>query len=60
MAKTTLKSLSDALAVRLVEGALPGELKGFGKGERAEAARFVAAAAGQRPPGTISLSLETI
>ncbi|MBY0582973.1 MAG: NAD-glutamate dehydrogenase [Sphingomonas sp.] len=60
MAKTTLKSLSDALAARLVEGALPGELKGFGKAERAEAARFMAATAEKRPPGTISLTLETI
>lgn len=60
MAKTTLKSLSDALAVRLVEGALPGELKGFGKADRAEAARFVAAAAAERQPGTVKLSLETI
>ncbi len=60
MVKTTLKSLSDALAVRLVEGALPGELEGFGEAERAEAARFVAATAGARPPGEPRLELETI
>ena len=60
MVKATLKSLSDALAVRLVEGALPGELEGFGKAERAEAARFMAAAAEQRPPGTPRLELESI
>ncbi len=60
MVKATLKSLSDALAVRLVEGALPGELEGFGKAERAEAARFMAATAGERTPGTPNLSLETI
>ncbi len=60
MAKTTLKSLSDALAVRLVEGALPGELEGFGEAERAEAARFMAAAAGLRPAGTARMELETI
>lgn len=60
MVKATLKSLSDALAVRLVEGALPGELEGFGKAERAEAARFMAAIAGQRDPGTPRLDLETI
>ena len=60
MAKTTLKSLSDALAVRLVEGALPGELEGFGEAERAEAARFMAATAGARSPGAPRLELETI
>ncbi len=60
MVKTTLKSLSDALAVRLVEGALPGELEGFGEAERAEAARFMAATAGARPPGEPRLELETI
>ncbi|WP_426262109.1 hypothetical protein [Sphingomonas sp. DC1200-1] len=48
MAKTTLKSLSDALAVRLTKGALPGELQGFGKTERADAAAFVAATAEAR------------
>jgi len=31
MAKTNLKSLSDALADRLIKGALPGELQGFVK-----------------------------
>ena len=60
MAKTTLKSLSDALAVRLVEGALPGELEGFGEAERTEAARFMAATAGARTPGTPRLELESI
>ena len=60
MVKATLQSLSDALATRLVEGALPGELKGFGAAERAEAARFVAATAGLRPPGTPRFELETI
>ena len=52
MVKATLKSLSEALAVRLVEGALPGELEGFGDAERSEAARFVAATAGARPAET--------
>ncbi|MBX9796952.1 NAD-glutamate dehydrogenase domain-containing protein [Sphingomonas sp.] len=60
MVKATLKSLSDALASRLVVGALPGELEGFGAAEQAEAARFVAATAGQRPPGTARFELETI
>ncbi|WCM25744.1 NAD-glutamate dehydrogenase [Sphingomonas sp. QA11] len=60
MAKTTLKSLSDALAVRLTKGALPGELQGFGKAERADAAAFVAATAETRPPGKPVLALEPI
>jgi glutamate dehydrogenase len=60
MSTTTLKSLSDALAKRLVDGALPGELQGFGKAERAAAAQFVAATAERRRPGTPNLTLETM
>jgi glutamate dehydrogenase len=60
MAKTTVESLSDALASRLTKGALPGELQGFGKAERAEAASFVATAAYNRPPGTPTMVLEPI
>ena len=60
MVIATLKSLSDALAVRLVEGALPGELAGFGVAEQTEAARFVAATGGLRPPNTARMELETI
>jgi glutamate dehydrogenase len=60
MAKTTLKSLSDALADRLTKGALPGELQGFGKAERAEAANFVATAAYSRPPGGPTMAIEPI
>jgi glutamate dehydrogenase len=60
MAKTTLKSLSDALADRLTKGALPGELQGFGKAERAEAANFVATAAYNRPPGAPTIVIEPI
>ena len=60
MAKTTLKSLSDALADRLTKGALPGELQGFGKAERAEAANFVATAAYNRPPGGPTMVIEPI
>ncbi len=58
MAKTTIASLSDALAARLTKGALPGELQGFGKAERAEAARFMAATAERRVAGTIAQALE--
>jgi glutamate dehydrogenase len=60
MAKTTLNSLSDALAARLTKGALPGELQGFDKQERQAAAAFVAATAECRAPGTPSLELEPI
>ena len=42
-------SLSDALAARLIEGALPGEIEGLTAAERTEAAAFVAqTAAGVR------------
>ncbi|MEG3178349.1 NAD-glutamate dehydrogenase [Sphingomonas sp. RB3P16] len=60
MAKTTLKSLSDALAARLTKGALPGEIQGFGKAERADAAAFVAATAEHRTPGTATVALEPL
>ncbi|WP_010161006.1 NAD-glutamate dehydrogenase [Sphingomonas sp. PAMC 26617] len=60
MPKTTLKSLSDALAVRLTKGALPGELQGFGEAERATAAGFVAATAEQRAPATATIALEPL
>ena len=60
MPKTTLKSLSDALAVRLTKGALPGELQGFGDAERAAAASFVAATAERRTPGTATITLEPL
>ncbi|WP_277968829.1 NAD-glutamate dehydrogenase [Sphingomonas echinoides] len=60
MPKTTLKSLSDALAVRLTKGALPGELQGFGEAERGAAASFVAATAEQRSPATVTIALEPL
>jgi len=60
MPKTTLKSLSDALAVRLTKGALPGELQGFGEAERAAAASFVAATAEERAPATAKIALEPL
>src|SRR5205085_291071 len=52
--------LSDALAVRLTKGALPGELQGFGEAERAEAAAFVAAAAEHRASGAAVVALEPV
>jgi glutamate dehydrogenase len=60
MVKATLKSLTDALAARLVKNALPGELDGFGGAERTEAAAFVATAAAERKPGTPALTLEPV
>ncbi|MGN6271363.1 MAG: NAD-glutamate dehydrogenase [Sphingomonas sp.] len=60
MSTKTLESLSHDLADRLVDGALPGELQGFGKAERAEAARFVAALAETRRPGAANLAIETL
>jgi len=60
MAKKDGISLADALTARLVEGALPGELHGFGTAERHEAAAFVAALAQQRDAGTAALAIESI
>ncbi|MGN6278361.1 MAG: NAD-glutamate dehydrogenase [Sphingomonas sp.] len=60
MSTKTLKSLSEDLAQRLVDGALPGELQGFGKAEREEAATFVAALAETRAPATPNLAIETL
>ena len=60
MPKTTLKSLSDALAVRLTKGALPGELQGFGDAERSAAASFVATTAERRTPATATIALEAL
>jgi glutamate dehydrogenase len=58
MPKNT-KALSQAFEARLLEGALPGELEGFGEAVRAEAAGFVANAAAVRPPATPGIALET-
>jgi len=55
----TRKTLSQAFEAKLVEGALPGELEGFGETERAEAAAFVTAIAAERKPGEARINLET-
>jgi glutamate dehydrogenase len=60
MAKTTIASLSDALAARLTKGALPGELQGFGKAERIEAARFLAATGARRAANTAVVAIEAM
>ncbi|MEI9851318.1 MAG: NAD-glutamate dehydrogenase domain-containing protein [Sphingomonas sp.] len=54
-----MKTLSQAFEARLLEGALPGELEGFGGAERAEAAEFVAGTAAARPPATPRIALAT-
>ena len=55
---------ADALAVRLAqrltEGALPGELEGFGEAEAASAAAFIIAAAASRAPGAPAVGLEAL
>jgi len=53
------KTLMQAFEARLLEGALPGELEGFGEEERREAAELVAETAARRPPGTAAIALET-
>ena len=60
MATSMQTSLPDALAVRLTEGALPGELQGFGRAEREAAAAFVAATAEHRPAGIAAVALEPL
>ncbi|MBC7986069.1 MAG: NAD-glutamate dehydrogenase, partial [Sphingomonadaceae bacterium] len=61
---TTLKRASgariDDIAEALTEGALPGETDGFNKTARKEAARFVAEAAAERPPGESAIRLESV
>jgi glutamate dehydrogenase len=60
MTATSQAKLADALSARLTEGALPGELAGFGAEERAEAAAFVAQTAAVRVPGRPALALEPL
>ncbi|MDF7776806.1 NAD-glutamate dehydrogenase [Sphingomonas sp. AOB5] len=52
-------ALKQAFEARLLEGALPGELEGFGEDDRTGAASFVADAAAERPPATAKIALET-
>jgi glutamate dehydrogenase len=48
------------LETLLVSGALPGELEGFGSGERKTAAAFLQSLAAKRATGRVALALETI
>ncbi|PXA93419.1 glutamate dehydrogenase [Nostoc sp. 3335mG] len=54
-----ISALKQAFEARLLDGALPGELEGFGEEERKAAAAFVAEAAAERPPGTAKVVLES-
>jgi len=54
---TDLQTLTVQLALHLTEGALPGELGGFGDTEQAAAARFLVEAAQNRTPGTPAIAL---
>ncbi|WP_374943148.1 NAD-glutamate dehydrogenase domain-containing protein [Sphingomonas sp.] len=53
-------ALAARLAPRLTEGALPGELAGFGAAEVAGAAAFIVATAATRPAGTPAIGLESL
>lgn len=53
-------ALTAALAERLTEGALPGELHRFEAAEQAHAAAFLVAAADGRPAGTPAIVLEPL
>ena len=52
--------LVDALRDRLVQGALPAELQGFGEAEQAEAAAFLVATAARREPGRPAIAMEAM
>ena len=60
MANQSLKTLTETLAGRLTERALPGELKDFGASEVAQAAAFVAATAAHRDDGAPAIAIEPI
>ncbi|HEX8556428.1 MAG TPA: NAD-glutamate dehydrogenase domain-containing protein, partial [Sphingomonas sp.] len=53
------ETLAGAIAARLTKGALPGELKGFGPADAAEAARFIAATGAVRQ-GVAAIALEPV
>ncbi|HEX8486136.1 NAD-glutamate dehydrogenase [Sphingomonas sp.] len=54
------EALVARLAPRLTQGALPGELAGFGEAEIAAAAAYIVATAANRTPGTPAIGLEGI
>lgn len=55
-----MQMLTDALAARLTERALPGELKDFGTGEIAQAAAFIAATAAHRDGDAPAIAIEPL
>ena len=54
------RRLLDSLSEALCRGALPGELADFSGQDCREAARFIAACAGRRPPGIALVRLESV
>ena len=58
MATSTIEPLSQALAARLIQGALPEELRDFDAAARAAAADFLAQTAARRTDGKPMLALE--
>ncbi|MFN2259932.1 MAG: NAD-glutamate dehydrogenase [Parasphingopyxis sp.] len=54
------EALTAAIAAKLTQGALPGESEDLEPDDLTEAARFVAAAAAERPPGEAVVRLESI
>jgi glutamate dehydrogenase len=57
---TAHQSILDSLSHALCDGALPGELDGFGPGRCREAAAFIAACAARRPAGIALVRLESV
>ena len=54
------RSLGEAIALSLTDGALPGETDGLDDAARAEAAAFVAATAAERSAGQAAFRIESI
>ena len=59
-ALTPADALAARLAPRLTEGALPGELAGFGDAEARAAAAFIVTIAAERQPGAPAIGLEAM
>ena len=60
MSKSSLKSLTAAIAKRLVAGALPAEVAGFDTTAQAQAAAFMAATARERRAGEPAIAIEAV
>ena len=60
MESITAEPLAEAIAARLIQGALPGEVQGFDPDACTAAAAFVAEVAAERTPGTAAVQLAPI